>query len=275
MHSGLMWQRPRLGKRATSVLATMALAAGLTVGSQITTAGPAAAAGETTDLVFLVDGSGSIDPADWQIQKDGYSVALQDATAFPRDGSIAVAVVQWSFVTGAERTRVEVPLTVVDSLATVNSIIGQIQAMTQVGDLTNPGDAVRAGTDLLLADGENPAASDWILCMSTDGITNSGEDLATATAYASANGVDKFSVAAIEDPGVATGDELRDHYGPHVFGGGSVTIAGSSAELANIIIGGCIGEEVQLRGLEVNQSVQDWHNSVPLVTDKPDRKSVV
>ena len=45
---------------------------------------PAAAAGETTDLIFLVDGSGSIDATDWGIQKAGLSAALADAVAFPQ-----------------------------------------------------------------------------------------------------------------------------------------------------------------------------------------------
>ncbi len=50
---------------------------------------PAAAAGETTDLVFLVDGSGSISATDFQLIKSGLSAALQDAVSFPRDGSVA------------------------------------------------------------------------------------------------------------------------------------------------------------------------------------------
>ncbi len=37
---------------------------------------PAAAAGETTDLVFLVDGSGSVSATDFQLIKSGLSAAL-------------------------------------------------------------------------------------------------------------------------------------------------------------------------------------------------------
>jgi hypothetical protein len=232
-------------------------------------AGSSSAAGETTDLVFLVDGSGSISSVDWQIQKDGLSAALQDAAAFPRNGTIAVGVVQWSWVSSSQRTRVEVPLTVLNNQTTVNAVVTQIQAMAQLGSSTNPGDGVRRGTDLLLAGGENPATSDWILCMSTDGTTNSGESLATATAYARSSGVDKYAVVGIEDPPFASGAVLRAHYTPYVFGDGSVTIARNALEFANIVIGGCLGDPVELRALEVNQAVQDWHNSVPLVTGKP------
>ncbi|MFC7615052.1 DUF1194 domain-containing protein [Actinokineospora soli] len=252
-----------VGRRMGGAAAAVLVAAGLVTAS----AGQAAAEGETTDLVFLVDGSGSISAADWQIQKDGLSAALQDAAAFPRDGSIAVGVVQWSWISSAQRTRVEVPLTVLDDQADVTGVVGQIQAMSQLGSLTNPGDGIRRGTDLLLADGEDPA--EWVLCMSTDGVTNSGESLSSALGHATASGVDKYTVVGIEDPPAATGAVLRGHYSPHVFGGGSVTIARNALEFANIVIGGCLGDPVELRALEVNQAVQDWHNSQPLITAKP------
>ncbi len=227
------------------------------------------AAGESTDLMFLIDGSGSISSTDWQLQKTGLEAALQDAAAFPRNGSIAVGVVQWSFLNSSSRTRLEVPLTVVDSQATVDALVAAIQAIGQIGAQTNPGDGIRRGADELLAAGEDPATTDWILCMSTDGTTNSGESLASAVAYANSSGVDKYSVIGIEDPPFATAATLRNHYSPHVFGGGSVTIARNSLEFANIIVGACLGDPVELIALEVNQAVQDWQNSVPLITSKP------
>lgn len=256
--------RTRRRRRAASLLLVLALLGAL----QIPLARGAVAEGETTALAFLVDGSGSINTTDWQIQKDGLSAALQDAATFPRDGSVAVAVVQWSFVSSSQRTRVEVPLTVINSQATVDSLVAQVQGMSQLGSLTNPGDGIRTGTDHLLAEAEGTATADWILCMSTDGTTNSGESLASATAYAQSSGVDKYSVIGIEDPPFANDIVLRDHYSPHVFGGGSVTTARNSIEFANLIVGGCLGDPVQLRALEVNQAVQDWRNSVPLTTGK-------
>jgi Ca2+-binding RTX toxin-like protein len=240
--------------------------------SLLVTAVPAAeAAGETRDIVFLVDGSGSIDAIDWQIQRDGLSRSLENPELFPRDGSIAVAVIQWSFDSAAgPNTRVEVPLTVIDGQAAVDGVVDAVQAMVQIQLATNPGDAVRAGTDLLLRDGEDPATTDWTLCLSTDGVTNGGEDLGSASAFAQANGVDRFSVVGIEDPsrGVS-GDVLEDFYSPHVFGDGGVTVVRSAVEFASIVGASCLGEAVELRALEVNQAVQDWQNSVPLVAGKP------
>ncbi len=251
-------------RRATTLAGALALVLAI-----LMPLGPrASAAGEAIDLMFLVDGSGSISSVDWQTQKDGLSAALQDAAAFPRDGSIAVGVVQWSWQNSSSRTRLEVPLTVIDSQGTADGLVAQIQAIPQIGSLTNPGDGIRRGTNELLAAGEDPGTTDWILCMSTDGTTNSGESLSSATAYAQSSGVDKYSVIGIEDPPFASAATLRNHYSPHTFGGGSVTIARNSLEFANLIIGACLGDPVELRALEVNQAVQDWQNSVSVITGK-------
>jgi hypothetical protein len=220
------------------------------------------------ELVFLVDGSGSISAVDWQIQKDGLSAALQDAAMFPRNSTMAVGVVQWSFVSAGQTTRVEVPLTLISDQASVDGLVASIQGMAQLASLTNPGDGIRTGTNMLLGGGASPSDTDWILCMSTDGVTNSGESLASATAFARASQIDKYSVIGIEDPGFADAATLRAHYNPHVFGDGAVSVARNSIEFANFIAGACLGKPVQLRALEVNQSIQDWQNSIPLITNK-------
>ncbi|MCD5345743.1 DUF1194 domain-containing protein [Agromyces sp. S2-1-8] len=49
---------------------------------------------EQTDLVLLLDGSGSISATDWDLQLDGYAAALQDRVNVPLDNSVAVSVVQ-------------------------------------------------------------------------------------------------------------------------------------------------------------------------------------
>lgn len=230
-------------------------------------AAPTVAFGEPSDVFFLVDGSGSISDADWALQKDGISAALRDRTRFPADGSVAVGVVQWSFVDASFMARVEIPLTAVGSDADRDALVGDIQAIQQIGSLTNPGDGIRLGTEQLLASGA--PSTDWVLCMSTDGTANAGEDLASAVAFARSSGVDKYSVVAIEDPPFVLGGELAAHYGPHVFGGGSVTVARNTAEFASLVGSSCLGNAVELRALEVNQAVQDWHNAIALVEDKP------
>ena len=55
-------------------------------------ASPASAA---IDIGIVVDGSGSIDSSDWQLQREGFSTALRDPANMPLDGSVALTVVQF------------------------------------------------------------------------------------------------------------------------------------------------------------------------------------
>ncbi len=250
--------RARLG----SLLATLAVLA-----SSLVLVLPTAALGQSAppaqgrqDIVFAVDGSGSIDNAEWALQKDGITAALQDRAAFPLDGTIAVGLVQWS-----TNAVVQVPLTVLDSEATLNSVIAQVQAVPRMGDLTGPGVGMQTSTAHLTAAGRNDA--DWSVCMSADGTTNTGPAISGAAAAAQSAGVDKFSVIGIVDG--SNGPSLQSHYAPTVFGGGTFTLARNNVEFASLIVGACVNEPVELAGLEVNQSIQSWKNTVPLVEDKP------
>lgn len=222
--------------------------------------------GEQSDLVLLLDGSGSISAADWSLQLDGYAAALQDRVNVPLDDSVAVSVIQWSY-TGSTTpgTRIEIPLTPIGSEQDVTDLVAQVRAISQIGSNTNPGDAIRAGTDQLLANGRD--AADWTLCMSTDGVRNSGEAMAFATSYAKGGGVDRFSVVAVEDGGFTTPTAIAA-YGPYVFGGGTVTVARTTAEFTSLI-SGCLTDPLHVEAIEVNQVIQDWDNSVPLVQARP------
>ena len=71
---------------------------------------PATASAAKLDIGLVIDGSGSIDDADWRLQREGFATALRDPANVPLDGSIAIAVVQFS--SGATE---EVPRTVIDS----------------------------------------------------------------------------------------------------------------------------------------------------------------
>ena len=85
------------------------------------------------DLVFLVDGSGSIDSNDFAIQIDGITTALQDQNLIPPDGSFAVSLIQWS-----DTARVELPRTVLTNQASINSAVATINAISQIGRGTSP-----------------------------------------------------------------------------------------------------------------------------------------
>jgi hypothetical protein len=253
--------------RAPRVVAVWLLIAALTTGLAPVAHGDETPDDPDLDLMFLLDGSGSIDAQQWQLQKQGLAAAVQDTLAFPLDGTVAVGVIQWSYVSGSNRTRLEIPLTEFNDGPSRQAFVDALLAIPQIGQLTNPGDGVRAGTDHLLEVGRPD--SERYLCLSTDGSTNSGETLASATNYAQSNGIDRFSVIALEDAPWFDAQTAQTHYGPHVFGGGTVTFARNVPEFANLIIGGCVNEALELVGLEVNQAVQDWNASVPLVSERP------
>lgn len=158
---------------------------------------PAAASSQSQDVVFLLDGSGSIDAQDWDLQLRGYAAALQDPVNFPLDGTFSVSIVQWAYRSAATSTRVEIPLTNLDSRAALDSVVAAVNDIDQIGSSTNPGDGIRTGTNELIQNGRDDAR--WTLCMSTDRARNAGEALSTATAYAQASSVDKYTVVAIED----------------------------------------------------------------------------
>lgn len=220
-----------------------------------------AAPGDQVDLMLVIDGSGSINATDWALQKDGYAAALADRLAFPLDGSVRVGVVQ--FFTSA---ALEIPLTAIDSQAALDALISRVLAIRQRGSSTAPGTGIVTATNEFTANGRDGVQ--WSMCLSTDGTTNTGTSLTSAATTATGAGVDRLAVVAIED-GSFTGATARSHYGPHVFGGGTVSVARNATDFASLITGGCLNPTLSLRALEVNQVVQTWDRTVPLVAGKP------
>lgn len=51
---------------------------------------------ELTQLCILVDGSGSVKSADWNIMRTGLSIALIDPTVFPHDQSVELSIIQFA-----------------------------------------------------------------------------------------------------------------------------------------------------------------------------------
>ena len=222
------------------------------------------------DLALVINGSGSISPTDFALQKDGIKAALLDPLILPRDGSVALTLIQYADAT----TQIHVPYTVISS-ANVTSVIAQVDALGQIGGATNPGDGINTANDVFNADGN--AANDQVICLSTDGLPNAGADVGTAVENSKASQIslDKFTVIAIEDPPFFFADDFESFYGPFVFGKplpsavgvGTVTVVQDAVEFANTV-GGCLTKAVQLISVEVNQAIQDLHNSIELVTDK-------
>lgn len=109
----------------------------------------------------MLDGSGSIDAQDWDLQLRGYAAALQDPVNFPLDGTFSVSIVQWAYRSAATSTRVEIPLTNLDSRAALDSVVAAVNDIDQIGSSTNPGDGIRTGTNELIQNGRDDAR--WTL----------------------------------------------------------------------------------------------------------------
>ena len=225
---------------------------------------PAFAQSSGIDLALAINGSGSISSTDFALQKEGIKLALQDPLLIQRDGSVAITVVQYA--NGI--TQVHVPYTVINSNSDINNVVGQINSIVQINGSTNPGDGINTVMSVLNSSG-NPA-NEQILCLSTDGLPNSGADVATAlnNAQASPIGLERFSVIAIEDLPMFSASDFQNFYGPLVFGGGAVTVTRNSAEYANMLGSTCLAPRLKLIGLEVIQTIQDWNNSVRLIANK-------
>lgn len=223
---------------------------------------PASAQGApaTTDVVFLVDGSGSIDSTDFAIQKVGITTALGNASFFPLDGSVAVSLIQWS-----SSVRVELPRTVLGSPADRDAAIATVNGIMQIGGGTNPALGINAYSQVLTELG----TGSQVLCLSTDGTPSSQSALESAAASAEGAGVERLTVLAIEDAGAFSSANAQASYGPAVFGGGTVVTTRNAAEFGAVVGGACLSAPVELVGLEVNQNVQTWENSVRLVASKP------
>ncbi len=217
-----------------------------------------------TDLVFIVDGSGSINSSDWNIQRQGIVAAIQDTLVVPRDGSVSIAVVQF-----ASSTRLEFPYRLIDSEADAQAAISAVQSMSQFSGSTGPGNGINTATSHLISMGalEDDFQS---YCLSTDGNRNTGATVPSAISNAqSANfSLDRFSVIAIEDPPFFDESDAINNYEPHVFGGGAVFVVTSFTEFAGFVGSLCMGEPLKLVGMEVTQVVQDLDNKVMLIEEK-------
>lgn len=217
----------------------------------------------TREVVFVVDGSLSIDETDWAVQLGGIAAALKDPTAFPINGSVGVGLIQWS-----DNAEEELPFTVLDTAETLEAVLDTIGSITQNLGGTSPEVGITAGAEMLARHGSSEA--EQVLCVSTDGKPVNTPKVTAAGAAAAESGIDGMTLLAIDDPSRnfdAAGAQL--HYGEAVFGTGSIIQARSSVEFASLVASGCLSGALSLVAIEVNQAVQDWAGSVPLVEGKP------
>ena len=128
----------------------------------VTVASTLSASAVTTELALVIDGSGSINPADFTTQQTGYVNALNTLITPSRYGEVAIGVWQFSTAVQLEQTPI-----VINNAADLATVTGAIAGMTQLGGSTNISGAITTAAGALLGNAINFDRT--IIDVSTDG----------------------------------------------------------------------------------------------------------
>ncbi len=136
-----------------------------------------AARAAETEIVFCIDGSGSISTSDFNLQKAGVGACIADELIIPRDGSVSVSIVLFS-----NNAITILPLTPVTDGSLIG--IGVVLLLTpQPGGSTNMTDALSTARGILNA---GSATADKFIILSTDGVPD--DETSTAAQCTAAAG---------------------------------------------------------------------------------------
>ena len=151
-------------------------------------------------LMFTIDVSQSVDPAEYRLQTDGLADALQDPAIIDAmvAGQAAISVVQWS---GFDRQTFTMPWARIVTALDVAHLADAARLMPRASTLsgTAPAEA------LLFSLAHFAPVSDCkrrVIDISGDGTPNSGGDVASARQRAQRDGI-TINAIAIESMGLA------------------------------------------------------------------------
>lgn len=144
------------------------------------------------ELALVIDGSGSISNADYDLQKNAYVAALN--ANIPTDGSVAVGV--WQFGGNVQSVFT---MTTISSAANLTALTTAISNMNRNSPFdsgaTAIGDGITAAYTAIFANG---ITSDrQVIDVSTDGQNNTGLNPTTARNNALAAGIDQINALGI------------------------------------------------------------------------------
>jgi hypothetical protein len=154
-------------------------------------AGPASAVPVALELILLVDVSGSVDAAEYALQKTGYVNAFQDpgiqAQIAAATGGIAVAYVEWS---GPAQQSIEVGWTHLTGAASANAFATAIAGSARnFSGSTATGSAIAFGANQLSLVNNGFEGLRNVIDISGDGVQNAGVNTAAAAAAAFGAGI--------------------------------------------------------------------------------------
>lgn len=244
----------------TGVLAALLPAALISPPVEAATVVAAAAVGSGLDVVFAIDGSGSIDADDFTTEKDSLIATLHDRRLVPVDGTTSVGIVQWA----GGQTHVEIARRSLASAGDVDAVVNAVITMQQLGGGTNTGEGILAAGQLLAGG----AAARQTVCVMTDGSFNIGTTPESAAASVRSNGVDRIAFATLEDRGFFGEANAHAAYDAITLDA-QVVHSRSAAEYSAVLSSTCLRPSVDVVAAEVSQGTQTWNNDLPLVADRP------
>ena len=138
---------------------------------------PAASHALPIGLGLVIDSSGSISVEDFELQRDAYILAILNPFLIPLDGSIAIAISQFS--TGAVQVA---DTRLINSQADKDFLVAALEAMTRLDNNTCISCGIsRVFTDLILWDEAGLDAFDSVIIdVSTDGMNNTPPPISNA-----------------------------------------------------------------------------------------------
>ena len=144
------------------------------------------------ELALLIDVSGSVDSAEFNLQRQGYVAAFQDSAiqaSIASGHSLAVTVIYWS---GSSEQQTAVGWTLVNSAATANAFATAIAGTSRpFSGSTAPGNALNFVTPLFGTN--NFTSARQIIDVSGDGAQNDGASTSAARNAALAAGIDQIN----------------------------------------------------------------------------------
>ncbi|HEC82004.1 MAG TPA: VWA domain-containing protein, partial [Thermoplasmatales archaeon] len=132
---------------------------------------------EFTQLAMILDGSGSINPEDWELIRTGLANAVENPDVFPRDGSAELTVIQFGdYYHSSPHAKVEVGPVVVTNVTGdsgyYEDVADSIRVINQLGGATPMGCGVRLAADQLHDVGDFDVDGRQIINLVTDGVPN-------------------------------------------------------------------------------------------------------
>jgi hypothetical protein len=191
------------------------------------------------ELLLLVDSSGSVDDADYLLQKNGYVNAfnspLIQAAIAAAPGGVAVAYAEWSAPT---QQSLLVPWTHLTDAASASAFATAISGSSRAfSSFTAPGSAINWGVGLFGPNGFD--GSFRTIDVSGDGAQNEGDDTFAAATAAFADGITVNGLAILGEDG------LQMWYQDNIAtpGGGQLWIASDFGDFEDAVIAK-IGQEI-------------------------------